>query len=115
LSLHEEPKDKYKLTIVSSAFAKTSQDEALNTISKAIGNELSDLGDVEVITSDYKWTKPIMPKNYERFSAKFGGKRSYSTARRSQINSIRHFSSEPARLWAKLEATCKAHEFFKEN
>jgi hypothetical protein len=63
LSLYEGPADKYKLTLVSKAFGSVSADEALNTISKAIGKELSELGDVEVITSDYKGYKPIPPKN----------------------------------------------------
>jgi hypothetical protein len=37
LSLHEGPKEKYKLTLISKDFGKISQNEALDTISNAIG------------------------------------------------------------------------------
>jgi hypothetical protein len=73
---------------------------------------LSDLGDVEVITSDYKGYEPITPRNHKKFSKVFSGKRSYSTTNRF---SRRNFSSEPARLWAKLESVLKANEFFKQD
>ena len=85
LSLEEAAKDSYKLTLVSKAFTKGSEKKALDNISTALGSQLSDLGKVEVITTNFKGYTPVMPKNHAKW-----GKRSFSTRR--------NFSSEPARL-----------------